>query len=421
MGNRFVIDTAIVFFGSTAAGALNLVYRLICVRMLSPVDYGTLNALMAITVLVSTGFSPLQTACTRFFTEYIARSQYDVLYGMFRRLLKRFIIVAGGIVACCCIFNAQISAYMHTPGVYVCFAAVVMAVSVIIPLFIALVQSFQKFVAFAWIGFFSSFSKIAVGSIAMALGCGIAGGLAGFLAASLVGMGVSAYFSKKFFRAAQPASVRKAARVFLDLRPLVCFFLPVAGAMAAFSSLTAIDGIMVKHFFPLEAGFYAIAQNIASIGLFLPSSLVIVLFPKITEAMSSGSACAHIFHKALAFGAACCCCYVITAYAAPAFLLRVFTGSVHQASMPLVPVLSVAASFGALMNICLSVLFAARRMKFVWYLVCIGVLEVVVLYGLHNSLMHIAAVVTAACAAGFIVCFIAAQKACGVCVAAARV
>ena len=90
----FILHTAIVFLGTILAGAFNLFYHLITVRLLVPEDYGTFNALISFIMFTSMAVTPLGTTLTRFFTEYIAKKDFAVLYFSFKKITRQLFFAA---------------------------------------------------------------------------------------------------------------------------------------------------------------------------------------------------------------------------------------------------------------------------------------------------------------------------------------
>ena len=86
-----VKHTAIVFLGTSLAGFFGLLYHLVSVRLLTPEDYGTFNALISLVMFASMTVSPFGTSLTRFFTEYIARKDFALFLATFRKIIKHLL------------------------------------------------------------------------------------------------------------------------------------------------------------------------------------------------------------------------------------------------------------------------------------------------------------------------------------------
>lgn len=87
--DRLIVDTAVIFVGTSIGGVFNLIYQLVSVRLLSPSDYGTFNALVSLVIFASMAASPLGTTLVRFFTEYITKRDFSTLKSVSEKLIKR--------------------------------------------------------------------------------------------------------------------------------------------------------------------------------------------------------------------------------------------------------------------------------------------------------------------------------------------
>ncbi|NQT28399.1 MAG: hypothetical protein HQ570_02255, partial [Candidatus Omnitrophica bacterium] len=115
----FILHTAIVFLGTTLAGAFNLFYHLITVRLLTPEDYGTFNALISFIMFTSMAITPLGTTLTRFFTEYIARKNFATLYFSFKKITKQLFFAACLVAGLFFIISPFLAGFLKTKSLYV--------------------------------------------------------------------------------------------------------------------------------------------------------------------------------------------------------------------------------------------------------------------------------------------------------------
>jgi len=381
--------TAIVFLGTTLAGVCSLLYHLVSVRLLTPEDYGTFNALISLIMFAPMAISPLGTALPRFFTEYITKKDFTTLVLVVLKLAKR-LIAAGVVVFILFLFASSFLArFLKTKALYILASGGVVAFSFFGLIFIPLFQSFQKFKIYSLIGFSSSFGKLLIGALLMSLGWGVLGGLSGFWFSHLVIILVSLCFIPDIFKK-EMQHVDKDDYKRTDLMPIYKYFLPVSFAMFSFAILTTIDVILVKHFFsPLDAGYYSIAQMVGKIALFLPSALAVVILPKGTKAYVENIHSQKLLYKSLFLGASCCLIFIGIAFIFPELLLKVLTGKANPASQELIGLFSVAMSFYALCWIVINFLLATHNLKFVLPLCIIAFSQALIIYFYHSSLLGV--------------------------------
>ena len=405
-----IFHTAIVFCGTTLAGVCSLFYHLASVRLLTPEDYGTLNALISLTMFAPIAISPLGTILPRFFTEYITKKDFTTLRFVLSKLAKRLIIAAVLIFILLLLGSSFLADFLKTKSIYVIAVAVIISFSFISLLFLPLFQSFQRFKLFSFIGFTSAFSKLIVGALLMFLGWGIVGGLSGFFASHIVIILISLLFMPGIFKE-KIGGTNTVANLSKSLIPIYKYCFPVSIVMISFTILTSVDVILVKHFFsPLDAGYYSIAQMVGKIALFLPSALAIVILPKSTKAYVSNIQPHKFLYKSLFIGGGCCLGFIAFSLLFPDLLLNVLTGKLNPTSKSLVGLFSIAMSFYALCWIIINFLLATHNLRFVLPLFIISILEALSIYFYHTSLTLILWILLAYSIIAFLVnLFIARQ------------
>jgi O-antigen/teichoic acid export membrane protein len=395
--------TIIVFFGTSITGVFNLIYHLVCVRLLTPQDYGTFNALISLVTFGLMAFSPIGTAFTRFFTEYITRKQFPILIAVIRKLFLRFILTGSVIFILFLIFAGQLACFLKAPNLYIVITGGIITLSVITIFIPPVFQSFQKFKSLSFLGISSSLGKLLFGAGLMALGLGVIGALSGFLVSSLLLIFVALCFIPNIKKEVGSFSLKDSKEKEIDLRPIFKYFLPVSLTMLSFTVFTNIDIILVKRFFsPLDAGYYSIAQMVGKIALFFPSALAIVIFPKTTKAHVENTLSRSFLYKSLFIAAITGAIFTIISFFFPGIILRILTGQESPVSTQLVGLFVLAMSIYALTWIVVHFLLASHNTKIVVPFVAIAFLQAILIYFYHQSLHLVLGIVFAFSLVSFI-------------------
>ena len=224
----FIKHTAIVFLGASIVGFFNLIYQLVSVRILTPEDYGTFNALLSLVMFASMTVSPLGTVLVRFFTEYITKKDFGALKLVSEKLIKRITGLAAFILVFFILFSHPISGFLKTESSYIVICGAVIAASLLALIFPVLFQSFQKFKTYSLLGVISSFVKLIAGAALMYAGWGVLGGLLGYLTAPLIVLIISLFIVFKVYRK-NIAGIELSKTA--SLIPIYKYFFPVALAM----------------------------------------------------------------------------------------------------------------------------------------------------------------------------------------------
>jgi len=329
-------------------------------------------------MIVFIAFSPLQLTLTRFFSEYIAKKKFSILYSVFKKIIKRIFFFSILLLVVFILFKSFIASFFKINSLYILIIGLVITFSLFSPPFFSFIQSLQKFKLLSFLSIISSSVKLILGTVLMFLGWKVVGGLLGLLGSSLVILIVFLIMFGKIF---------KKEELPVKLLPIYKYFLPVSLAMISFTILTNIDIILVKHFFsPQEAGYYSIAQMIGKVVLFLPSALAIVIFPKSTQAYVKNEHSFSYLYKSLTIAGICGGVVSILCFLFPDFVLEIITGKANPVSRKLVSMFSLAMAFYSLVWITINFLLAVNNLKFVKYLVCVALLESCFIYFFHFTL-----------------------------------
>jgi O-antigen/teichoic acid export membrane protein len=390
INDKVVLEIGIVFIGTSLAGLITLLYHLVSVRLLSPEDYGTLNALISLTAFASMAIFPLTTTLTRFFTEYLTKKDFDLMTSIFFKCLKGLILFAFILFLLFVIFARVLGSFLNTSPVYIVVCGIIIFLTLISPPFLSLIQSSQKFRLFSFIIFSSSLTKLAIGFFLMLLGLSVLGGLLGFIAGSVLSLSLLlisiTYFFKNHKRDREEHD--KISKV--DLLPIYKYFLPVSLSMASFTILTNIDLILVKHFFSaLDTGYYSLAQMVGKILLFLPSAVSVVLFPKSIQSYVHHAQDYKLLYKSLWIAGLLCGGISTFCFLFSDFVLKILTSQYNPVSSHLVGLFSLAMTFYALLWIVMNFLLATHKLKFIPPLIIFTFLETLAISLYPTSLMGI--------------------------------
>ncbi len=404
--DRFLIDTTIVFFGTSLAGLFNLLYHLVSVRLLDTRDYGTFNALVSLTMFAATAVSPLKTTLTRFFTEYATRKEFGTLRRLTRAIVRKLFVSAAGIVLVSVLVAPGIGRFLKTQPVLIVIGAVVIALSLFSLPVTSILESLQRFKFYSGLNIVSSLAKLIVGTLLMlALAGKVAAGLVGFMVPSLLMILIYLFFLPDELKKNREEGKAEAPR----MASLLGYFWPVSVVMFSFTLLTNADVVLVKHFFPpVEAGYYSIAQLVGKILLFLPSSVAIVLFPKSAASWLGNGNTHKLLRKSLIVAGVLCGAVTTICFLLPDLILKILVAGHHPISTSLVPLFSVAMSFYALLWVVINFLLATNNLKIVGPLFLLAAAQTTAIYFWHQNLKSVLTIVMVFSMASFVLSLAAA-------------
>lgn len=386
---------SIIFLASLLCNFFSLVFWLFMVRKLHHVDYGILNSMVSFFSLASLPITILQTVLARYFSEFKAMDKKENTQALFRAFLKRITIINAIIVILFVVFSKNIANFLQLDNhVFVFLTAFTIFFASLLVLTISTLQGLQLFPRIALNSIVQGFTKILFGVTFVLMGFKALGAFLGFI--------VSGFLAFIFSLFQLPPWVLKMKRnEYNDYKPLIklkdiySYFLPVSIGLAAYSIFTNSDVILVKHFFSeSEAGIYSIAQTVGKIILFLPGAITIVLFPIAVQHKALKKKTKPLLKRSLLFVSSFCVIAFIFTFLFPRFVLRVVSGQVLPECVLLVRLIIFPMSMFSFSYIFIFYNLSLRNIRFVVSIFVISLIQILLIYMFHSSLLDIIGILT---------------------------
>jgi len=392
--DEFFKNTGLMFIGIGFFNLFNLLYHFFMVRHLAPVDYGQLNALMALFMLITVPANTVQTTITRFVSVFEAKSQHLQTKDFLKHFLLVMVAVALFFFLVIALGSSLLSSFLQisSRGV-ILLTGVILFFAMITPIPWGGLQGLQKFGLLAFNLILNGGLKLFVGILLVVGGWGVLGAMGSIAIAyfittflSLILMGFS---MRKEGEGADPilddsSSLSEAYR----------YFFPVGMTLLCFMILTQIDLILVKHLFtPMEAGYYSIAQMVGKIILFLPLPVVMVMFPKVSLLDAQKKETFPVLIRSLMVAGAFCVPGILISHLFPDRITQLLTGKVYPECGPLIRLFSINMTFFSLTFILLYHHLATRRNIFLYPLSLLTVIQVGAIALFHETMIQILSIV----------------------------
>ncbi|MBU4305603.1 MAG: oligosaccharide flippase family protein [Candidatus Omnitrophica bacterium] len=410
--DRLIKDAGIMFFAVTTASVFNLLFQLFMVRMLNPVDFGILNTLLSMTIVIAMPLGPLQAVVTKFVAGFKANNQSFKIHAFLLLFLKKILIISIVVFLLVLICSNKIAVFFKLENnLMVIMVGFMMLLSALLPYNLGGLQGLQKFKSLGAASIINAVLRLAFGVLLVNLGLRVWGALTAIVMASLIALLFSFIPLKPYFFMPRKESFKLDEKE-LDLKAIYRYFLPAFIALPSFGLLTSMDIVLVKHYFsPMEAGYYSVAQMIGKIILFLPGAVTMVMFPKITENYTRNEETVHILKKCLIAVATLSFSAGLFCVIFPEFVLKILSGRVLLECIPLVMPFSLSMSFFALSSVFLYYHLSVHNMKFIYVFLVFVILEAVLIILFHRSLLEVLYVLCACSIMLFIVNTLGIKKA----------
>lgn len=384
MSPTSVLGPSLWLFVATGLGNLcNFLYHLYMVRRLPSDQYAMLTALIGLMTVLAVPATTVQTTTAHRMAQLSTHAAWhDLRTNLLRRLAVGGLVVVAsfGLIAAS---HRQLMAFLRfpaVPAVSLGWGGAV-ALAFLVPIVWGALQGLQAFGHFGVSLIASGALKLGCGIFLVEVGWGIIGASLGLFAASVVTVGLAIGQLRVVLRARHPRpgeagppwwtraatwindGLNECWMVLTKPQEISRYTLAVALSVMAYTSLTNMDVVLVKHFFdPMTAGQYAVGAMVSRMVLFLPMAFSMVLFPKVAHATALGHEARSLLRKVglatvILGGVASLVCLQF-----PAGILRVLSGAVRPEAIPIVRLLTVAMACLAFSNLALVYLLASQQL-----------------------------------------------------------
>ena len=384
--NKFIWNNAIVFILLNSSGALNYIFQIILGRTLSPEQYGGFNSLLATSALITTPFTILHLVFSRFIAG-MADNKLQKIKALLTICLKTILAIVFGIALIGLLSAQWLQNFLHTetslPIILILLATCFAAFQNVV---IAACEGMQRFLTLGIISGGGSLARLLFAILfVVVLGWGIEGGL---LAVTF------AVFSGLVFGVWQLRDVFKSQVVILPSNSwleMARFSIPSFLMITMVAIMCNIDIILVRHYCPQEqAGYYATATILGRIAFFLPSSLLMVLFPSVAKATTSGAKDHQYLLVSLGLTTILSVIVFLVFFLAGQSIIQVVYGNQYFSAAPMLTIVTAAMGLLAVSHVIFSYNMARSEFSFLWPLIggVLLMLSLVFLY--HDSAKTIA-------------------------------
>lgn len=383
-----------MFIGIGLFNLFNLLYHFFMVRTLPPVDYGQLNTLMALFMIITVPASTVQTTITKFVSSLQAQHKYHELNGLLRHLLLLMSIVAFFLFLLVIMGRPFIASFFQISSSRLIYLiGVVLLLALVTPVPWGGLQGFQKFGLLGFNLVLNGMLKLVLGMFFIYLGWGLLGAVGALAGAYLITTSLSLLMLWTQLPGAEAMVQQEQDSGGYDLSHILetyRYFIPAGITQLCFMLLTNIDLILVKHLFtPVEAGYYSIAQMVGKVILFLPLPVVMVMFPRVSLLEAQKKDTLSVLRRSLVLAGLICGIGMVFCLLFPSFIIHMLTGKTYPECIPLVRLFSINMMIFSLTLILLHYQLSCRMTRFLYPLIFLTLIEIGAIILFHNTLLQV--------------------------------
>jgi len=288
---------SIITFILTMLGSIsNYFFQIVMGRMLDIDRFGILNSLYSFHTIISIPISVILIVVSKYVSENKALNRnVNSLLKIFFFYVSVFLIFY---LSCGIALSGFIASFINVESkILVSFFIIAAGFGFILAVTIGGLQGEKKFFAFGIVNLIVPLTKLFGSIIFVLLGFELNGIILALILGNFLSILLGLCFLKFDFR---PSPEKISFKISVKALKFVWITFLVNVGM---SILTNIDIIIVKHYFTDEiTGFYSVASILGKIILYISASIVLVMFPFITEASVKKDDVNKILKKALLYG-----------------------------------------------------------------------------------------------------------------------
>jgi O-antigen/teichoic acid export membrane protein len=362
-----------------AANLVAVAFTVVFTRLLGADGYGSLAALLNLTVILFVPGAALQVAAAREGT--LGRlGRGGELAGTLARWTRRILILLGAVIVGSCLARKPLAALVNVDQVWA--AAWVPATAVLwllLSLQRGLLQAARAYRAVGLSIVLEALMRLSMSLALVGVGLGVTGAYLGTLSSLALTALALELLLRRRLGAATPGARQH------PLRQLVRSAALPIGALTVVAALQNVDVIMAKHALSDDAaGVYAASTVAGKAVLWIAVGLGFWVLPEATRRAAAGGDPRSVLLRALGVIGALSAVALVIFATVPALLLRTAFGAEYESGDAILLTLGAAYALLSCGYLGVQFLLGLRHLWFAAALACVAVAEPVLLAGAHD-------------------------------------
>jgi len=354
-------------------------------RLLSPAEFGFLNVLLGVFVVLSVPVGTLLMVLARQTAEYRANNDLAKVRGLFIGA-NRFVLKYGLIgFTLFLLASGYIAQYLRAPSVVPVFLlGLCLLASIAVPVNTAILQGLQDY---KWLGLIQGLAgpiRFFLCVLMVVMSFSVNGVLFGLLAGSIF-LWILAYLP---LRRHLPGNSIPDATAFGTISFRQCFAVFLANF--AFTAITQMDVILVNRHFPANvSSMYIAAAVLGRTVMYIPGTIVLAMFPMISEKQAQKSDSRPLLYKAVLMTLLLSGSGALLFFLAPEWILATFFGARYLGAAVILQYYGLAMLPMALLLVLFNYMMACGNPVFSCFMLLGAMLELFLIQFCHYSLFWV--------------------------------
>jgi len=382
--NQLIAGSFVLFVGSMFANFGSYLYHLLMGRMLGPVNYGVLTALISLLYIISIPALTLATTIVKFASVAKAKKNYAKVYFLFYDFSRKLLVVSVIIFILFAFGSQVIAEFLQIPSrALIILTSSLFLISLLPTVNNGILQAFLNFPFLAANSILGVILKLALAVGLVKLGFSVGGAMMAILISSLIIYLVS-FFPLRFLWQYKG----KVAKI--DWSKITSYAAPVFLAVLGLTSLYTTDIILVKHFFPaFQAGLYAALAVMGKIIFFASNTVPMVMFPLVSERYENGGRYRPFLSQSLILVSGLSAGITGFYFLFPKFMINILYGPSFLATSPYLGLFGIFISLYTLSSVLTSFFLSIRKTKVAFFVLSAAITQIALIWLFHASILQV--------------------------------
>ena len=385
--NKYISGAGFLFISTILVNAGNYAINLLLGRFLGPQEFAEANILATLVLVLSFTALGFQLTLAKYVAEFKADSEEEKMASFISWMRKNGLIFSIIVTVALCSGSQFISEYLNLQSQY----------SLLI-LFLGIPFYIHMSISRGYFQGITSFRKLALTYIAEMLGRLTFTATLVYLvlqsgssyASEAVAIGFLASFLFAFFVGLSTKQNKIEKEISFDKRKILHFIAIVGFYEFSQILINNSDVVLVKHFFEnMEAGLYASLALIGRVVFFATWTIVTMLFPIVIEKEKKGEKHSHLFWQSLGVVGGIGVSIVIACFFFDEMIITILFGSAYLSVSSLLWQYAIATTLFSCANVFVYYHMSLNKYVPVFISLCIGVLQIISIYYLHNTIEQV--------------------------------
>ena len=397
---NFEQNSILLLIFTLTSSFCNYLFQVLTGNLLSAADYGTVNALLSLSIIISVPTTIFTVISSKYTTAYLTLNQPERAAKWLIHLEKAALVFAIATLLAGILLSNRIAKIFQIEYRWYVFAAFgLAAVSYFFCPLSGALQGAKKFTQYGVATLILSGAKLLISVVLILIGVRILGAVFAISIGTILATVFAAISLSSILR-----MNRKSDSFILDkgIKRYItgALFVQICNAILANG-----DMLLVKAYatLPAEVGVYSSAIVIGKIPLYVAGALIAVLFPMVSEAATKNEVPKALFLKSILYGGGIAIAFALFLQLFGIAALKIMFGERYLSAFPLFLPVSIFITFVTLITIEINYLLALGRNRFLVISLLLGFIAIYALIWIfHQSISQMLYIISGVLAIVFL-------------------